>query len=262
MRRYYRSQSDHRLGGRAGRRELHRAEPVARHSESPALQHQPVFAELDLLSQSDLSGRGGHGRFRVFRASRGAARIAGVQQEIAALRASEFVEYERVYKLKLRFLKLLFQTFLGRVEAKTAARGGTGRGTSSGKAICCIVSRCIRRWKKRFTSSARTSGTGGLAGAVSGSANPPPRAIRAKTLPQRSVSQVFAVAAGCAAGRGAGTRARAGAEYRLISRSGAGHRSIRLRSVGAPRLLHCRLPRGRAAGRILAQGAGLGLSSA
>ncbi len=35
-----------------------------------------------------------------------------VQKEIAALRNAELVEYERVYALKLRFLKLLFQAFL------------------------------------------------------------------------------------------------------------------------------------------------------
>jgi 4-alpha-glucanotransferase len=35
-----------------------------------------------------------------------------VQKEIATLRDAELVEYERVYTLKLRFLKLLFQTFL------------------------------------------------------------------------------------------------------------------------------------------------------
>jgi 4-alpha-glucanotransferase len=36
----------------------------------------------------------------------------GVQKEISALRNAELVEYERVYSLKLRFLKLLFQAFL------------------------------------------------------------------------------------------------------------------------------------------------------
>ncbi len=35
-----------------------------------------------------------------------------IQQEVAALRASEFVEYERVHALKMRFLKPLFATFL------------------------------------------------------------------------------------------------------------------------------------------------------
>jgi 4-alpha-glucanotransferase len=37
-----------------------------------------------------------------------------IQQEIAALRASEFVEYERVSALKMQFLKLLFVAFLRR----------------------------------------------------------------------------------------------------------------------------------------------------
>jgi 4-alpha-glucanotransferase len=37
---------------------------------------------------------------------------AAVKKEIATLRNAELVEYERVYALKLRFLKLLFQTFL------------------------------------------------------------------------------------------------------------------------------------------------------
>jgi 4-alpha-glucanotransferase len=39
-------------------------------------------------------------------------RSPGVQKEIATLRAAELVEYENVYALKLRFLKILFQTFL------------------------------------------------------------------------------------------------------------------------------------------------------
>ena len=36
----------------------------------------------------------------------------GIQRQIADLRGSDFVEYERVSKLKLRFLRLLFRTFL------------------------------------------------------------------------------------------------------------------------------------------------------
>jgi len=36
----------------------------------------------------------------------------GVMRELAVLRAAPFVEYERVYRLKLRFLKLLFHKFL------------------------------------------------------------------------------------------------------------------------------------------------------
>ncbi|MGA2880380.1 MAG: 4-alpha-glucanotransferase [Bryobacteraceae bacterium] len=45
---------------------------------------------------------------------------ARVQKEIATLRAAELVEYERVYALKLRFLKLLFQTFLEEWRDSTA----------------------------------------------------------------------------------------------------------------------------------------------
>jgi 4-alpha-glucanotransferase len=50
-----------------------------------------------------------------FAACRRAARLRAspeVQREIAALRASEFVEYERVHALKMKFLKMLFATFL------------------------------------------------------------------------------------------------------------------------------------------------------
>ncbi len=43
-----------------------------------------------------------------------------IQQEIAALRASEFVEYERVQALKMRFLKPLFATFLREIRAGSA----------------------------------------------------------------------------------------------------------------------------------------------
>jgi 4-alpha-glucanotransferase len=48
---------------------------------------------------------------------------AAVQKEIAALRDAELVEYERVYALKLRFLKLLFRAFLDNEWRKDTARG-------------------------------------------------------------------------------------------------------------------------------------------
>ncbi|HTR38434.1 MAG TPA: 4-alpha-glucanotransferase [Bryobacteraceae bacterium] len=59
------------------------------------------------------------------RSPRGVALLASpaVQREIAALRATELVEYERAYRLKLRFLKLLFQTFLIEWRAKTPRAG-------------------------------------------------------------------------------------------------------------------------------------------
>jgi 4-alpha-glucanotransferase len=45
---------------------------------------------------------------------------AGVQEEVGALRAAEFVEYERAYRLKMCFLKLLFRTFLREWRRNTA----------------------------------------------------------------------------------------------------------------------------------------------
>jgi 4-alpha-glucanotransferase len=44
------------------------------------------------------------------------------QREIGRLRTSQFVEYERVYRLKLRFLKLLFRAFLENEWKKKTAR--------------------------------------------------------------------------------------------------------------------------------------------
>jgi 4-alpha-glucanotransferase len=46
-----------------------------------------------------------------------------VQKEIATLRDAELVEYARVYALKLRFLKLLFQAFLDNEWRNSTARG-------------------------------------------------------------------------------------------------------------------------------------------
>jgi 4-alpha-glucanotransferase len=42
-----------------------------------------------------------------------------VADEVAALRASEYVEYESVARLKLRFMKLLFRNFLGELRRNT-----------------------------------------------------------------------------------------------------------------------------------------------
>ncbi len=50
--------------------------------------------------------------FRACDKARSLRALPAIEREIQALRASEFVEYERVYRLKLRFLKLLFHSFL------------------------------------------------------------------------------------------------------------------------------------------------------
>jgi hypothetical protein len=61
-------------------------------------------------------------RIEDFANSRCARRLfesARVQDQISALRAEKYVEYERVYRLKLRFLKLLFRSFLQEMRANT-----------------------------------------------------------------------------------------------------------------------------------------------
>jgi len=60
--------------------------------------------------------------FRASPRARALIESPAVQKEIAALRDAELVEYERVYALKLRFLKLLFQTFLDNDWRKDTAR--------------------------------------------------------------------------------------------------------------------------------------------
>jgi len=50
--------------------------------------------------------------FRASAKARALRQSPAVENEIQALRASEFVEYEGVYRLKIRFLKLLFHSFL------------------------------------------------------------------------------------------------------------------------------------------------------
>ncbi len=64
-------------------------------------------------------------RLEDFRGSQRAREMAAApetQAEIAALRASEFVEYERVYALKLRCLRLCFDTFRRRCRIGAEAR--------------------------------------------------------------------------------------------------------------------------------------------
>jgi len=62
-------------------------------------------------------------RLEDFQISRPAQKLYAqpeIQQEIAALRAAPLVEYERVYALKLRFLRLCFETFLRRCRRRSA----------------------------------------------------------------------------------------------------------------------------------------------
>lgn len=59
----------------------------------------PIYLDLEQIEEFKTSPRA-------------SALLDAAQAEIHELRAAEFVEYERVYRLKLRFLKLLFRAFL------------------------------------------------------------------------------------------------------------------------------------------------------
>src|SRR3989442_5652201 len=80
-----------------------------------------------------------------------------------------------------------------------------------------------------------------------------------KTLASGYVLSVLAMADGRAARAGATARARQRTVHRPLSRSGARHGPMRLRSLGASRVLCFGLPRGLSAGRFFTQGPGLGV---
>jgi len=61
----------------------------------------PLYLDLDAMEDFQSCEKA-----RALRAS------PNIENEIQALRASQFVEYERVFRLKIRFLKLLFHNFL------------------------------------------------------------------------------------------------------------------------------------------------------
>jgi 4-alpha-glucanotransferase len=61
----------------------------------------PIYLDIEAIPDFAVSGRAA----ALFRSPT-------VQREIATLRSAELVEYERIYSLKLRFLKILFQAFL------------------------------------------------------------------------------------------------------------------------------------------------------
>ena len=102
--------------------ELRGAEPAARHPQPPAVQYQPVSAEL--ASSTRTSSTWTWRAWRISRAAGGPWNCGAAGRraaEIEALRRTPFVEYERVSALKLRFLKLLFVRFL-RERRKGSAR--------------------------------------------------------------------------------------------------------------------------------------------
>jgi 4-alpha-glucanotransferase len=86
------------------------------YNTSPYLPNSIFYRNPIYLDVEAIPDFGNSERARALRES------PGIQREIAALRDAELVEYSRVYALKLRFLKLLFQTFL-----ENEWRNATGR---------------------------------------------------------------------------------------------------------------------------------------
>ncbi|HVT93203.1 MAG TPA: 4-alpha-glucanotransferase [Bryobacteraceae bacterium] len=85
---------------------LHAIANRAPYNTSPYLPNSSFFRNFIYLDVEQLPEFGGAPLARRILSS------PQIQSEIAALRASENVEYERVARLKLRFLKVLFRAFL------------------------------------------------------------------------------------------------------------------------------------------------------
>ena len=100
-------------------------------------------------------------------------RQPGTQSAIAALRASEFVEYEGVYALKLRFLRLCFETFLQ--HRRGAAR--TSRSTAAAKASSSIAMRRTAPSTSGFIRRIPMSGCGRTGLRSTATPNRKPRAV-------------------------------------------------------------------------------------
>ena len=163
-----------------------------------------------------------------------------MRREIEELRASEFVEYERVARLKLAALGRIFEQFLaGRGPAHLEQDEFEAYVQSQGQLLrdyatyCALDEEMHRRdpnvwlwtdWPEEYRDPALGCD----------------RRIRRKTSRAHSVFQVPAMANSDAGRRGARPRAGPRDEHRPVSRSGAGHRSVRRRSVGAAAVLSCR----------------------
>ena len=240
-------------------------QPAPRHPQPPAVQYQPVPAELHLLPEFPLSRRGEHGGFRALAPRpRNCAPHPRSRPKSRPCAHSEFVEYERVSALKLRFLKMAVRGVSARVAHAARARAANSSAFWTAKAICwrnsplyCALDEHLHRrnpdvWIWTAVARRRT-GT---------RLRRKPRAFRQKHWRSVMFYQYLQWQIDIQLPR-AQRRARDRQPvHRPLSRSGAGHRPLRLRPVGASPLLRLRLPRRLAARRFLAQGPGLGLSAA
>ena len=210
----------------------------------------PIYLDIEQIAEFQCSARAQ----TVFRSD-------VIQTELAALREAELVEYERVYRMKRRFLKLLFRCFLPEWSRDTErARALRTYIEREGElldrfAVYEALDEAIHRscpdvWNWRSWPEPYQDPQ---SAAVEEFARKHWRSVLFHKYVQWQLDLQLAAAQTHACERGL--------THRSVPRSGSGHGSVRFRSVGASRILCIRLPRGRAAGRFLAQGAGLGLSA-
>ena len=155
------------------------------------------------------------------------------QPRSQALRATEFVEYERVAALKLRFLKLAFVDVSARVARRTRRGRASSTTFSRAKANCWSASPLTARSTSTCTAATPTSGSGPNGRSRTATRNRrQTRAFRRRHWRRVLFYQYAAVADRPAAGRGAAAGARTAAAHRAVSRPGAGHRPLRLATCG------------------------------
>ena len=175
--------------------------------------------------------------------------------EAETLRASEFVEYERVASLKSRVLRVLFRRFreAGGSPDLDALRRIRGRSAPRFRGLLCPGS-------SHAPAQSGNVAMARLAGGISRPALVRRGAIRCGTFARCSVFQVLTVANRSPARRSAGACDRARHADRVVSRPGAGHRPLGSGSVGQPPVLRGRVPGGSSSRRFLAERPGLGVS--
>ena len=98
--------------------EIHNRQPfnISPYLPNSIYYRNPIYLDLEQIED-----------FRWCPRAPALAASAAIQAELQALRASELVEYERVHRLKLRFLKLLFHSFLGQWRENSARARALGR---------------------------------------------------------------------------------------------------------------------------------------
>ena len=239
LRRLYAISTPSSTGRRRPGRQLHRAQSAARHPQPPAVQHQPLSAELHLLPELSVSRRRGDRGLR--------AKPAGAEPAEIARRCSP--RFRQLRDAPVRGVRAGGGAQAAFSEAGVSSSScGSGAGTrrapansgpsSSARATCSNGSPPIARSTSSCTAPTRICGSGRSGRhALPGSRIRRDPRLPAKALAHGDVSPV--PCSGRSISSWAGRRSGRGnaAGDRALPRPGAGHRSLRLGPVGAPAVL-------------------------